>query len=476
MKSSLLRSMRFQTSAIVIVGLLLSHLIGYLIYTDNRNNALLVTEAIDIAERAAGVSRLLRDLPADWRLDVEEASDSRAFRVWTTSTAAFVNSDGSEIEEDVAAYLDSQLPRLSGREMYVRLDTLDKIGIAPPNRLNQPMAHYTTNGGRVFTSTDNRILLISLNHKDGEWLNFLGHFNTPPSFLPELLGASIASAILAIALIAFWLVSRVTAPLDRLSNAAERFGQHIYTEPLSETGPYEVATAAAAFNRMQKRLTRLIESRTELLAAISHDLRTPITQMKLRTDLMPDGFDKSKTLSALDEMETIIGTFLDYARASNEAEECIRTDIGALVESLCNDMEDAGEDISCSASAGLVLSCKRVAIRRCVRNLIDNAVKFGGAVDVKVARSGSELRILVADNGPGIPEEMLEEVFAPFHRGENSRNKATGGIGLGLSIAQAIAEDHGGQIILKNRREGGLTAELILPYLDQKQEQKFNVT
>ena len=150
-------------------------------------------------------------------------------------------------------------------------------------------------------------------------MNFLGQINTPAGLLPEFLGVSIVTAVFAIGLVAFWLVHRVTVPLTHLADAAERLGRNIYAAPLAETGPREVATAAAAFNRMQRRLTRLIEGRTELLAAISHDLRTPITQMRLRTELMRSSPEREKTLAALDEMEAIIATFLDYARASTRS-------------------------------------------------------------------------------------------------------------------------------------------------------------
>lgn len=462
MKLRALRSMRLQTAAIIIAGFVLSHVAGYLLYSQDRRDALLMTEALDIAERAAGVSRLLRDLPVGWREEVARVSDSRHFRVWLSPEPPFQRVDPTAEETDLLDYLRAQMPRIAANEMRVRFTTAARADIRPPEREDPAGARPATEAAGAAPQS-RRIVAIAISHGDGEWLNFLGQINTPQSFLPEFLGVNIISAVFGIGLVAFWLVHRVTVPLTRLAAAAERLGRNIYAPALAETGSHEVATAAAAFNRMQRRLTRLIEGRTKLLAAISHDLRTPITQMRLRTELMPASAERDKNLAALDEMEAIIATFLDYARAANETEERSRSDIGALVESLCADLADAGADIACETEDGLVLTCKRLAVKRGVANLIENALNYGERARVEVRRVGASVVMKIEDDGPGIPEEDLETVFAPFHRGDASRNRHTGGIGLGLSIAQAVAEDHGGEVRLENRPGGGLRAEMVLP-------------
>lgn len=453
-----LRSMRVQTAAIIVVSFLLSHVAGLLFYRLDRQGALEMTEAVDLAERAAGISRLVRDLPPDWRNNIVLFSDSRAFRVWNSSEPAVSMPEPTEAELDVVTYLRTQLPRITDHDMRVRFiedfgDRLVPPPFDPSNRAGSPAS-------ALDEVQDGPSVAISVHHGDGEWLNFLGLINTPRSLVPELFLANVVSAAVGVALVAFWLVNRVTSPLAHLSIAAERLGRNLTSSPLPVTGPKEVAVAAAAFNRMQHRLLRLIQSRTELLAGISHDLRTPLTQLRLRLELMPPSLDREKNLRTLDELDAIIGTFLTYARAAHEAEERSRTDVGALVESICDDLADCGAAIEYTGEPGLVVSCKRLAIKRAVTNLVQNALRYGHEARVSASRANGCAIVAVEDSGPGIPEAQLEAVFAPFHRGEQTDGS---GMGLGLSLAQAIAEDHGGDVQLVNRSEGGLRAELILP-------------
>jgi signal transduction histidine kinase len=214
---------------------------------------------------------------------------------------------------------------------------------------------------------------------------------------------------------------------------------------------------------MQERLARLVRNRTEILADESHDLRTPITQLKLRAETIDNIAERDKYLAALEEMELIIATFLDYARSSFGNEERSRIDLASLVESICSDMTDGGADVSFAGGDPIQLDCKRLALKRGVSNLIDNAVKYAGGARVTAERRDGDIVIGIEDTGPGIAESDLDEVLMPFRRGDPSRSRLTGGIGLGLSIAQAVAHDHGGRIVLANRSKGGLRAEMILP-------------
>jgi signal transduction histidine kinase len=454
-------SLRFQTSAIIVVSFLLSHAAGLLFYSFDRKGALEMTEAVDLAERAAGISRLLRDLPSDWKESIVRSSDSRAFRVWVSAEPAVVMRDPTQAELDVDAYLRTQVPRIADHDMRVRFIEETGYRVTPPpfdpsNRAGSPAS-------AVDLSHEAPSVAISIKHGEKDWINFLGLINTPRSLVPELFLANVLSGAIGIALVAFWLVNRVTSPLRSLAGAAENLGRNLFSSPLPVTGPREVAVAAAAFNRMQRRLVRLIQGRTELLAAISHDLRTPLTQMRLRLEMMPEAPEREKNLQALDDMNGIVGTFLNYARASHEAEEKSRIDLGALVGSVCDDLADLGAAVDFASPGGLVVSCKRLAIKRAVTNLIENALKYGYEAQVGTGRAGAYAVVTVEDRGPGIPESELEAVLAPFHRGENGRGPDKGGIGLGLSIAQAIAEDHGGEVRLANRAEGGLRAEILLP-------------
>lgn len=463
-------SMRFQTSAILVASILLSHVIGLLLYAVERRGALELTEAIDRAERSADISRLVDDLPVASRDGIVRLLDSRALRVWTTEEPAVPAPGPTRTDRDVTSYLRGQVPDRAEDDVRVRLIGEHGLGVLFRDgglRVVPPPLDPASRPGSPLPSAgipaDAPSLAISIRRADGQWLNFLGLLQTRRTVLPGLLLANLLSAVVGIGLIAFWLVRRVTAPLARMSEAAESLGQSLHSDPLPIAGPREVAVAAAAFNRMQQRLVRLVQGRTELLAAISHDLRTPLTQIRLRHEMMPPSPERDKNLRALDDIDALVGSFLNYARASHEVEERGRIDLGALVGSICDDLGDSGAAIECHCPTGLIVSCKRLAIKRAVTNLTENALKYGHEARVSVGRADGLAVVSVEDRGPGIPAAQLQSVFSPFHRGEKSRSPGSGGVGLGLSIAQAIAEDHGGEVRLANRREGGLRAELRLP-------------
>ena len=454
-------SMRFQTAVIIIASFILSHVAGLFFYALDRRDTLALTEAVDRAERAADISRLLHELPADWHDNIASFSDTRNFRVWLSDEPAVAVPDPTKTERDITAYLRTQVPRIAEGDLRVRFIEEDGYQVDPPpfdpsGRAGSPS--YARN-----LPDEGSALAISMRHDVDKWINFIGLLSTQPRSLPGLFLANIISSAIAIALVAFWLVKRVTQPLARLSEAAERLGRNLFSMPLPVSGPSEVVSAATAFNKMQRRLIRLIRGRTEFLAAISHDLRTPITQIRLRSEMMPASPEREKNLRALDDIDAIIGTFLNYARTLDEAEPKSRIDLGALVASICDDLADGGAIIGCDCASGIIISCKRVGIKRAVTNLIENALKYGQEAHVRTYLVKHAAVISVEDRGPGIPASQLEGVFLPFNRGDASRSANSEGIGLGLSIVQAIAEDHGGDVRLINRSEGGLRAELVLP-------------
>jgi signal transduction histidine kinase len=459
---SRIRSMRGETSAIIIIALMLSHIAGYLIYTLDRRDALEMTEAADLAERAAGISRLLRDLPSAWRDEVVTLSDSRTFRVWSGSEPALDLQRVTVDEGEIVTYLRTQVPRISGHDMRVRFVDRSEARAMPP-----AFDHANRAGSPASSLDEPEIgpgIAISIRHSEEEWINFLGALSTPKSLLPELLLANIVSAVVGIALVAFWLVGRVTRPLRNFADAAEGLGQDLFRPPLAIKGPTEVSVAAEAFNRMQRRLARLIQSRTEMLAAISHDLRTPLTQLRLRLEMAPESRDREKSLRAIDDMDATIGTFLAYARASHGSEDKSRVNLSALIGSICDDLADCGSPVEWDCDDGLVVRVKRLAIKRALNNLIDNALKYGNEAHVSAVGNGRVVTIRVTDTGPGIPEHEMSLVLRPFHRGGGAESGAnSNGSGLGLAIAQAIVEDHGGELRLLNQEQGGLCAEILLP-------------
>lgn len=261
-----------------------------------------------------------------------------------------------------------------------------------------------------------------------------------------------------------WLAARlVTRPLARLAAAADELGPDLKAQHVDEQGPTEVAQAARAFNAMQGRISDYLAERVQILAAISHDLQTPITRMRLRTDLMDNEQDQVKFRQDLDAMNALVREGVTYARTlQGTREPPCRIDADALLESMVSDYGDAGQEVALQGRIGEPIVTRPNALRRILTNLIDNALKFGTEVRLHVQYADDRLMLAVIDNGPGIPPEHLASVMKPFYRVEGSRNRSTGGTGLGLAIAQQLANAMGAELSLRNRSEGGLEVRLSM--------------
>jgi signal transduction histidine kinase len=262
-----------------------------------------------------------------------------------------------------------------------------------------------------------------------------------------------------------WLAVRIaTRPLKQLAQAADRLGPDMQATRLEENGPTEVARAAQAFNAMQDRISTYMTERIQILAAISHDLQTPITRMRLRTDLMDDSAQQASLQQDLREMELLVREGVTYARTLHGAVEAPRRiDPDAFLESLVCDYLDAGKTVALHGKLGMTLLTRPQALRRILSNLLDNALKFSGAGELVVETApDGRISIAVLDRGPGISVQALEAVFQPFYRLEASRNRDSGGTGLGLAIARQLALAMNATLSLKNRPDGGLEARLVL--------------
>ncbi len=260
-------------------------------------------------------------------------------------------------------------------------------------------------------------------------------------------------------------VLKATRPLTLFATAAERLGVDVNAEPLADEddGPSEVRRATQAFNTMQTRIRRFIHDRTQMLAAISHDLRTPLTRMRLRAEFIDDDIQRRKMLSDLDEMESMIGATLIFARDDASNEPIASVDVAAIIAALCGDQCAIGRDVSYSGPDTLAVSTRPLALKRAISNFLDNAVQYGKAARVVVTHGVSEFAVHIDDDGPGIPLGDKERVFAPFIRLESSRSRQTGGTGLGLTIARNAVRSMGGDVELINRPEGGLRVRVTLP-------------
>jgi signal transduction histidine kinase len=257
----------------------------------------------------------------------------------------------------------------------------------------------------------------------------------------------------------------ITRPLADLAKAADAVGRGTAVQPLRERGARELKRATRAFNAMQERLNRYLDSRTRVLAAMSHDLRTPITRLRLRVESIEDEALRARCVEDLDEMTRMVSGALSLFRGLNDDEMAVAVEINALLEELQRRYREVNANVTIEGRAAAPFSGKPLALKRCLGNLVDNALQYGGNATIAVTDSDEELTIRVLDDGPGIPEAELDRVFEPFYRLESSRNRATGGTGLGLSIARDVAQAHGGSLSLANRSSGGLEAKLVLPRL-----------
>ncbi len=307
-------------------------------------------------------------------------------------------------------------------------------------------------------------MVISVKLSGGGWLN--AHSLLPP-VAPSWAAASLTAMLvtaLALVILVVLLVRRVTRPLAGLAAAAERAGHGQAFEPVREEGPRDVRDTIAAFNRMQERQRRYTADRTRMLAAISHDLRTPITSLRIRAEFIDDPKLQAKILATLDEMQAMAEATLNFVREDATEEDFVETDLSALVESVAADAADLGGAVAFLPLEGkrAVVRCRPNALRRALRNIIENALAYAGSAAVHIEHRGGGLAVIIEDDGPGIPEADLSRVFEPFVRLEESRNRETGGVGLGLAIVRTILQAHGGDINVENRSEGGLRVTLQL--------------
>lgn len=278
---------------------------------------------------------------------------------------------------------------------------------------------------------------------------------------------TIALFMLSIALLALIVARMTMRPLKQLAQAARDLGNNIDHPPLQVQGSTEIRQASVAFNAMQARIRTQVQQRTQMLAAITHDLQTPLTRLRLRLEKVDNDQLRAKLIEDLSATQLMVREGLELARSIDASEPLQPLDLDSLLDSVCDDASDAGQEVALAGASHMSVMARPSALRRCLTNLIDNAVKYGSHARVTVARDmiGTRpvARITIIDGGPGIAEEQLLKVFEPFYRIETSRSRDTGGTGLGLTIARNIADQHGGSVTLANQDGGGLTATLLLP-------------
>jgi len=317
---------------------------------------------------------------------------------------------------------------------------------------------------RGMALADTRILLASVPQADGSWLTARAWH--PPHERAALRGLIVQTLLLfGVLLLAMWLIlRRITGPLAALTGRLEAFARTRSADgQLTPEGPDDIRRLIAAHNAMEARIAAMLDEKDVMLGAIGHDLKTPLAALRVRIESVEDDAERARMAAGIEDIVRTLDDILSLARVGRASEPPERTDLYALAAGVVEEFEDMGELATLAEGARVVAPVHVTWAKRALRNLVANAVRYGGGAEVAVLREGGEVVLRVTDNGPGIPETRLTTITEPFVRGEASRNRETGGAGLGLTLARAIAEAHGGRLVLANRAEGGLAAELRFP-------------
>ena len=450
------QSLGGQLLAMLLLALAVTQGLGLLLFTDERNRAVRAALGLEAAGRAANVVLLLDDAPTDLRPSILRAADSPLVR-FEVGPEPEAPHDSAE-----ADWVLGQIRQILGEpEREIRAD-VHALPVAPmPIPDGMPAAMRPIHDAMMAGRTEPVVLTLSIRLVGGDWLNVRTMFHrpglqlSPQALLPLLLMA------MAVVLVAWWTARRVVGPMRALAIGAERLGRGLDAAALPMTGPSEVRDTTQAFNRMKDRLTRFVNERTHMLAALSHDLRSPLTAMRLRIEMLDESEDSIRLKALVEEMQAMVEATLEFARGVAKTEPAVTVDLAVLLGDL---VSDVGVDRATLApSQPLPAAIRPQALNRALRNLIDNAIRYGGTANVKLMQEPGMAVISIADKGPGLPDDQLEAVFEPFVRLEGSRNRDTGGVGLGLAIARTIVQAHGGSVILRNLPRGGLEAVVRLP-------------
>jgi signal transduction histidine kinase len=444
-----------QLAALVLAAFIAAQVISVWLFADERGAAIRAAQRLETVERAAAVAHALETSPAG-RDSILAAANSRLVR-FSLGDAPLVGTaqSGGGMQVRLNEALDGD------RDLRAEEVAISRHG----GRRAEPPAPLRGLHGRMSAAGIAPVeLRLSMPLDDGSWLNVAARFQRPDlQVTPAILGTTLLSLLLIMA--ALWLgLSGITRPLRRLAAVADGVGLDGPPPDMPQGGPREVRALSEALARMHARLTGLIADRTRMLAALGHDLRSPITALRVRAEMVEDEETRERMVATLDEMQDMVEATLAYARGVSEDQPREATDLADLLEDLALELSETGPQIRLVAKKPVVAEVRRTAMRRALRNLLENAQRYGGGASITMQESNGALEIVIDDDGPGIPAEDLERVFDPFTRLETSRSRETGGIGLGLPIARAILRAHGGDVLLERRPDGGgLRAIVTVP-------------
>jgi len=451
------RSLKGQLIVLTLVALLFSQVASFLFILDDHKSRISNVWFHNILERIATVKDVIEATPNDLHSKIIKSANIWALKFTIDPKPAVIAG-----EETASGNLQDQMERAFGAKASQVKLSLD-ASLSEESLLEQLFGDLWLDIKR--TLFPKRPLVpppvrpsyahVSIPLQSGDWLNVVvtQRVFAPPA-TPLLVQFATMAALSAIGIIL--VLGRLTRPLRELGHAASALGRGETSAKLDEKGPREVVETIRAFNEMQDRLTTFVHDRVKMLAALGHDLRTPITTLRLRAEFIEDEEIREPILQTLDEMFEMAEASLSFAREEAAQEQTRLVDVGALTSSVCADLADTGQAVTCADNGSFAVRCRPVALKRALRNIIENAVAYGQRARVAAGWQDGAVQIVVDDDGPGIADGDMEKVFKPFVRLEQSRNRDTGGVGLGLAIARSIIRSHGGDIALQNRPEGGL--------------------
>ena len=448
---------RSQIAILVVSVLFVAQVVGLWLFVDERSLAVQAAIGGEAAGRAANVARLIEEAPTELHEEIVAAANSPLVRFDLGDRPAVTHThrdDNSVIEARVRALLNDNY----SRDIRIEVHEIQQSLVPLPNLSSETVQEHAEIVQGTLAAVE---MEVSIAIAGGRWLNVATRFEWPPIqwSWASTLSFVLTAAVLLLAI--FWfLLTRLTRPLNELASAAEEFGRGGGQGSLTPVGPTEVRDLTIVFNDMQARLARFVTDRTQMLAALAHDLRSPLTALRVHAEMVDDPETRNGIAASLDEMQDMAEATLAYARGVGQDEELRRVDIGSYLADI---HEATSGALELSQGPRATVQIKPKALRRALRNLIDNAQRYGKNPILSWQLSEQSVEIVVDDDGPGIPESRMRDVFQPFLRLEQSRSLETGGHGLGLSIARSIVLEHGGTVTLSNRVGGGLRACVVLP-------------
>ena len=463
------RSLFSRLVLVLLAGLVVAQLVSFTIHMHERGELLSQASGMQSAQRIADIARFLDSIDAKERRAIVQVLSAPPLTISLDRSPLPAGAEDTERGARGALFA-AMLRRFLGDGLQVVATTIETCATAfEPGMMHgakgsKKYGEWPASKAEMHASVQpGNSFVAQVRLRDGTLVTFDSRQPAQNEGWPYRLLLSLAVLLAAVVGLSLLAVRWATRPLNALADAADELGRNIHRPPMEEKGPLEVARAARAFNTMQARLAAYIRDRTRVLAAMSHDLKTPITRLRLRAELLADPQAREKFTKDLDEMETMVGASLDFLRGQESGERVQPVDVTALLESLQADMAEMRGPVRIEGSAKTPYPGRPQALKRCLANLLENAVKYGKSARVVVNDSNARLEIRIQDEGPGLPETELEKVFEPYFRVEGSRSRETGGTGLGLTIARGIAEAHGGELSLRNCEGGGLEATLRLP-------------